>query len=52
MTHRYQYSPRLQRELKVREVSGSQKLVTASLGLGLTATLVVLGIISFAVIPH
>ena len=52
MTHRFQYSANLQRELKVREVSGVQKLVNVSLGVGAATALVVLGTLSFAIIPH
>ena len=52
MTHRSRYSASLQRELKVREVSGVQKLVNVSLGVGAATALVVLGTLSFAIIPH
>jgi len=52
MTHLSRYSAGLQRELKVRETSGVQKLVNLSLGIGAAGALVALATLSFAIIPH
>jgi len=52
MMHRFQYSPHLQRELKVREISAVQRLVNVSLGVGTAAVFMILGALAFATIPH
>jgi hypothetical protein len=52
MTHRSRYSASLQRELKVREVSGVQKVVNISVGVGAAGALIMLATLSFAIIPH
>jgi hypothetical protein len=52
MTHRSRYSATLQHELKVRELSGVQKVVNLSLGLATAAAVAVVGALSFAIIPH
>jgi len=50
--HRSRYSANLQRELKVREVSGVQKVVNLSVGVGAAGALLMLATLSFAIIPH
>ena len=52
MTHLSRYSAGLQRELKVRETSGVQKIVNLSVGVATAAAVAVVGALSFAIIPH
>lgn len=52
MTHLSRYSASLQRELKVRETSGAQKIVNVSVGVGAAGALLMLATLSFAIIPH
>jgi hypothetical protein len=52
MNLRSQLPMKLQRQLKVRQISGVEHTVNVTLGLSVASAMAVLGTLLFAAIPH